>query len=78
MTENAQYIPTEFVDSEDASGNVHPGDWRGIVQSEESALKPTRPGRLANDAKEICGVFKGYFNSKNGLLPWPDSQVNSC
>ena len=54
LTENAQYIPTGFVKSKDAAGNVNPGDWRGIVQYEESAFKPTPPGPTYDrPAKEI-------------------------
>ena len=30
------YIPDGFVDSEDDSGNVHPGDWRAIITGDTS------------------------------------------
>lgn len=82
LTENAQYIPTGFVDSEDGSGNINPGDWRSIVQNEEGAFRPTCTGRSfnrsAHHAKQIRENFKGYFNSKVGSLPWQKPHVNSC
>ncbi len=28
LTDNPQYLPSGFVDSEDSSGNIVPGDWR--------------------------------------------------
>jgi hypothetical protein len=82
LTENAQYIPTGFVDSEDSSGNINPGDWRNMVQDEEGAFKCTHTGPTfntsSNKAKDIRDNFKNYFNSKNGSLPWQKSHVNSC
>lgn len=48
LTENAQYIPAGFVDSEDASGNINPGDWRNIVQNEDGTFMPTSTGRAFN------------------------------
>ena len=83
LTKNAQYIPTGFVDSEDSSGNINPGDWRNnMVQDEEGAFKCTHTGqtfnRSSNKAKDIRDNFKNYFNSKNGSLPWQKSHVNSC
>ena len=32
LTSNAQYIPSGFVDSEDSSGNIIPGDWRRVTE----------------------------------------------
>ena len=43
LTENAQYTPAGFTDSEDASGNIIPGDWRNFVQN-EAAFMSTSTG----------------------------------
>ena len=31
LTKNANYIPTEFVNSEDDNGAIIPGDWRNEI-----------------------------------------------
>lgn len=38
FTENARYIPTGFVDSEDSSGHIVPGDWRNVIHEDEGGL----------------------------------------
>ena len=43
LTDNAQYVPSGFVDSEDSSGEIIPGDWRSLVNT--GALLSTSTGR---------------------------------
>lgn len=38
LTENAKYIPTGFVDSEDETGQIIPGDWRAVIQDDKGGL----------------------------------------
>ncbi len=81
LTENARYTPTGFIDSEDSSGNIIPGDWHTIVQGEQGALQDTSTGRAFNNtsltAKGTRDVFKKFFNSKKGSLSWQKSYENS-
>ena len=39
LTENANYTPAGFLDCEDSSGNIVPGDWRSEVSSDEGGLR---------------------------------------
>ena len=39
LTDNAKYTPVGFVDCEDSSGNLIPGDWRSEVNSDEGGLR---------------------------------------
>ena len=38
LTENAMYMSTGFVESEDSSGNVVDGDWRELVNGEGGGM----------------------------------------
>lgn len=38
LTDNAFYMPSGFVDSENADSSLSPGDWRTIVQNDESGM----------------------------------------
>ena len=38
LTDNACYSPIGFTDSEDSTGNVRLGDWRGIVRNDTGAV----------------------------------------
>ena len=42
LTDNANHIPAGFVDGEDISGNVVPGDWRHEVDNEGAGLRIVR------------------------------------
>lgn len=42
LTENANYIPSGFIDSEDSSGNIIPGDWRQIVHDDDGGMLPKK------------------------------------
>ena len=81
LTDNPQYLPSGFTDSEDASGNIVSGDWRIEVNGESGALRPTDMGRAFNrssfSAKSTREQFEKYFNSNEGSLPWQNSHVES-
>ena len=81
LTENAMYIPTGFVDSEDSSGNVVTGDWRELVNGEDSGmtnLQMTGGNRYKFSAGNIRKDFNDYFNSVNGQVPWQIQHVRDC
>ena len=73
-TNNACYCPAGFVDSEDTTGEIHPGEWRTIVQEESNgALRPVcrpRGSRYPQSAVNIQKNLKEYVKSPEGALSW--------
>eukprot|EP00794_Sanderia_malayensis_P002043 gene2043-2322_t len=81
LTENAGYISTGFVDSEDCSGNFIPGTWRSITQNDQNGMvQCCRIGgnRYSNDAAITRDNFKDYFNSVDGEVSWQLEHVCDC
>ena len=80
LTDNAQYLPSGFIDSEDSSGVITSGDWRSHAQ-EGGALRSASTGRAFNrsseNAKGTRDTFCNFFNGQEGSLPWQVSHVNS-
>lgn len=73
LTKNANYIPAEFVDCEDNTGNTMPGAWRSNVRSDEGGLlNLTRisGNRYTFDAGKVRDGFRNYFNSLEGQVSW--------
>ena len=73
LTENANYIPSGFVDCEDGNGNIIPGNWRSEVDYKEGGMTPvSRIGgnRYTYEAGRSRDDFKDYFNSPLGEVPW--------
>ena len=65
MTDNADYVPKGFVDSEDSSGNLICGSGSMIAQ-DESDLQPL--GRVgsnhySNTAKTVREKFSAFFST---------------
>ena len=80
-TENAGYIPSGFIDSENSSGDVIPGTWRSIVENDRNGM--VKCGKIAGnrytyDAAVSRDNFKDYFNSIEGALPWQLEHVRDC
>ena len=81
LTENANYTPAGFVDSEDSSGNIIPGDWRSEVSGDEGGLRHLNQSggnRYTFEAGRARDDFKSYFNSPEGEVPWQLQHVLSC
>ena len=80
-TNNPQYLPSGFRDTEDASGNIVAGDWRTEVHGEFSAFKSADTGRAFNrpssNAKETRETFAKYFNSSEGMMSLQNLHVQS-
>ena len=71
LTENASYIPTGFVDSEDSSGNIIPGDWRNEVQGDGLRnLQQVGGNRYSFDASLSRDAFMQYFINPEGSVSW--------
>lgn len=81
QTNSASYCPTGFVDREDKSGDIKPGEWRQIVRSDSSAglrdIAPQRGRRYPNSAIEVRGALMDYFVSDAGSLPLQWDHVRS-
>lgn len=74
QTNNACYYPIGFVDSEDATGKMHPGKWRRIVEEGSNgalrSLCRPRGSRYRQSAVDIRENMKEYVNSPEGALSW--------
>ena len=80
LTNSAVYCPNGFVDSEDASGKIKQGEWRGIVSRSGSAMTdiaPLRGRRNTNNAVQVRNGLMNYFISNAGSLPWQWEYVRS-
>ena len=73
LTDNAGYIPSGFVDSEDLTGTIISGEWRKVVVEDQSAFV-TLPRQGSNNyghsARQVREHFKTYFNSSEGSVAW--------
>ena len=82
QTDNARYLPTGFVDCEDTSGDIKPGEWRSIVQMDGCnglmAIGARRHGRTSNIPMEMRDALKDYFISNEGKLDWQEEYISRC
>ena len=81
LTDNAIYTPVGFVDCEDSSGNLIPGDWRSEVNSDDGGLRHLNQiggNRYTFEAGRARDGFKAYFNSPEGKVPWQLQHIQSC
>lgn len=62
LTENANYTPAGFVDCEDSSGNIIPGDWRSEVSGDEGVSLLLTCG--------VCLLY-GKFTQKYYFTSYP-------
>ena len=72
QTDNAGYYPSGFVDSEDSSGRIKPGEWRSLISTGDTStpLSKLHNVRYTETAKDIRDGLKDFFNSEQGALPW--------
>jgi hypothetical protein len=80
ITSSASYCAYGFVDSQDTTGNIKPGEWRSIVANEGSALQnmpQPRGSRFSNSAMKIGDALVDYLVSDAGLPPWQWNHVGS-
>ena len=82
QTNGATCSPAGFIDSEDATGQIKPGEWRAIVSEDgtSGALSPlplpigAKYSTAANEARE---TLREYVNSNHGSVPWQWNVVRS-
>lgn len=73
LTAKCAYIPKGFIDSEQENGEIHEGDWRGIISEVETglvSLPKAKGGRCQLKATDDQKALKDYFNSNNGSVSW--------
>ena len=81
QTDGATYSPAGFIDSEDATGQIKPGEWRAIV-SEDGTIGALRPLRLPRGARYSTGAnearetLREYVNSNHGSVSWQWNEVS--
>ena len=77
QTDNAGYCPAGFVDSEDSSGRIKPGEWRSIVRRDALHSLPRRHNtRFSNNAIKMREGLREYLNSA-GAVPWQLKHVRN-
>lgn len=64
------YCPPNFVDSEDASGNIIPGEWRRNEQNALRDIPPTSTHRATTNAYRQRDKLADYFLTAPGEVPW--------
>ena len=82
QTNTASYCPSGFLDNEDSTGQIQPGEWRQIVAQcgSNGALKPlasARGARHPKDAMKTREILKEYVNSDCGSVSWQWDYVRS-
>ena len=72
LTENACYLPSGFVDSENGEGDLVEGDWRAIAQHDDGMTNLGRIGgnRHTFEVARYRDDFKQYLNSDFGAVRW--------
>jgi len=80
LTENFVYNPQGFVDCENDSGDITPGDWRHIECDSNgmSSLNRIGSNHYCIESGQTRDAFESYFTSSSGSLPWQNSHVTSC
>ena len=81
LTENATYTPAGFIDSENSTGNILPGDWRNTGNDGGlNGIGRVGGNRYTVEASDARDAFKAYFNSADGDAdcPWQLQYVRSC
>ena len=65
QTDNAFYTPAGFIDSENGSGEILPGEWRNTVPNARSAMSDipnVRGSRYRDDALVMRESLKDFVN----------------
>ena len=73
LTDNAMYCPEEFVDSYNNSGKIKEGEWRSLVNNENSSitgitpLRSVRGSRYREDSIALRNSFATYFSNERSV-----------
>ena len=69
-----RYLRLDSVDREDASHEIHPGDWREQQQHRIESLSTCRSRNIEAVARCVRDFFREYFCAQ-GQVPWQDAMV---
>ena len=78
QTENASYCPAGFVDCENSSGIIKPGEWRSVVDNDMGCLRELpniRGSRSKQNVLTVRNAIKDYFKTEEGQVGWQYSYV---
>ena len=71
---HASYCPTGFVDSEDGSCVVRPGEWHSLVANDNigclQGINHVRGRRNRDHTIAMRDALSSYLGSEEGSLPW--------
>ncbi|KAH7980783.1 hypothetical protein HPB49_019216 [Dermacentor silvarum] len=73
LRDDVIYMTANYVDSEDAYGNITSGQWRTTQDSGTSAmfsLQPSTGHNYTRTAAQTRDLFCSYFVSREGSVPW--------
>ena len=75
LTDNAMYCPEGFVDSYNNSGKIKEGQWKSLVNNDNSSIagmtpvRSVRGSRYREDSIALRNSFATYF-SNEGSVSW--------
>lgn len=64
------YCPPNFIDSEDAAGNIIPGQWRRETENVLRDVPPTSMHHATSIAYKQRDKLADYFMSRSGEVFW--------
>jgi len=73
MSLASRTLTESTADYEDATGMLHPGDWKEVATNQLHSMRPAGVSG-SNDATRIRDQFKNYFSSEIGRL----CQLEEC
>lgn len=81
QTNNDGYCPTGFVDSQDNTGQIRPGEWRSIVHDLDHgtlrSLPRRRGSQYPDSAVDVRNLMNKYVNSVQCAVPWQLDHIRS-
>ncbi|XP_036143379.1 protein ALP1-like, partial [Monomorium pharaonis] len=73
--ENRMYCPPNFIDIEQADGNIIPGMWRNERSNCLEHIRQTTAHRAMNDAYKQRNAIAEYLLTPAGSVPWQDDYI---
>lgn len=70
QVENRVYCPLNFIDSENAAGNIIPGEWRRNIQNAFRDIPPTSKHHATTIAYKQREKLADYFLTPPGEIAW--------
>lgn len=76
--EKARYITPNLADVTTPTGEVRPGDWRGMKEAESNLVTFGRPTRSVRTqaATAARNALRDFFQTLEGSVPWQNCVVS--